>query len=107
MATYAGVVTHLGGSHAGRYDYFHGVGDGVVAGDVKSKATPANIPTHCLVRLIRDQDALLVQAQWSHPTTGAFRFENLSLDYTYTVIAYDHTLNYRAVITDRVTPVSA
>lgn len=107
MAIYSGAVTLLPSVHAGRYDYFHGVGNGVIAGDVKTKATPANLPTLCLVRLIRDQDALLVQAQWSNPTTGAFRFENLSLEYTYTVIAYDHTLNYRAVITDRVTPVSA
>lgn len=105
MATYSGAVTELSGLHVGRYDYFHGVGNGVIAGDVKTKATPANLPTLCLVRLFRDQDGQLIKAQWTNPTTGAFRFEALSMDYTYTAEAYDHTRNHRTVIADGITPV--
>ena len=104
MAIYSGAVTQLPGVHVGRYDYFHGVGDGVVDGVVKTKATPANFPTHCLVRLFREQDGQFLAAQWSHPTAGTYSFRNLSMDYTYTVVALDHTLNFLAVIADRIPP---
>ena len=105
MATYSGAVTHMLGMHAGRYDYFHGQGNGVVAGTVKTKATPTNLPTFCKVWLIRFEDKLPIAAQWTNAATGAFSFANLSMDYTYTVEAFDHTLNFRAVIADRVAPV--
>lgn len=105
MATYSGAVTTLPNLHAGRYDYFHGVGDGVVEGTVKTKATPTNLPTNCLVRLFRDQDGLLIKATWSDATTGAFSFTSLSMDYTYTAMAVDHTNNFRAVVADRVAPI--
>lgn len=105
MATYAGTVTTLSGLHAGRYDYFHGVGNGVVAGTVRTKATPADLPTSCLVRLFRDQDGLFIKATWSDATTGAFSFSSLAMDYTYTAMAVDHTNNFRAVVADRVAPI--
>ena len=104
MATYSGAVTHMLGMHAGRYDYFHGQGDGVVPGFVRTKASPTNLPTFCKVWLIRYEDKLPIAAQWSNPVTGAFSFANLSTDYTYTVEAFDHTLNRRAVLKDRVPP---
>lgn len=104
MATYAGVVAHIGGTYAGRYDYFHGVGDGVVDGNVKTKGSPTNLPTFCKAWLIRYEDKLPIAAQWTNPTTGAFSFANLSMEYTYTVEAFDHTLNRRAVLKDRVPP---
>lgn len=104
MATYTGAVTHLIEPQPTRYDYFAGVGDGYVSGTIKTKSTPADIPTLALVRLVRDQDGLLIQAQWTNPTTGAYRFDNLSLDYQYTVTAFDPAKNYRAVIADNITP---
>ena len=105
MATYSGAVTMLDGLHRGRYDYFHGVGDGVVYGTVKTKAAPANLPTYCKVWLIRFEDKLPIAAMWTDATTGAYSFANLSMDYTYSVEAFDHTLNRRAVIKDRVPPI--
>ena len=105
MATYSGAVTELSGLHVGRYDYFHGVGDGVIAGDVETEATPANLPTHCKVWLIRFEDKLPIAAMWTNATTGAYSFGNLSMDYTYSVEAFDHTRNHLAVIADGITPV--
>ena len=73
-----------------------------VVGVTKIKGSP-NAPFRCRVRLLRDRDALLVREVWSDAITGAFVFEGVSEDYTYTAYAQDHTGNFRAVITDRIT----
>ena len=103
MATYSGAVTSLGGFHVGRYDYFHGVGDGFIAATVKTKATPVDFPAFCKVWLFRFDDWALLAAQWTDPVTGAYRFENLSTDYAYSVVAVDPANNYRALIADNLT----
>ena len=104
---YTGLTTRPGSIHIGRYDYFHGQGEGVVAGTVKTKGTPANFPTVCKVWLFRYEDWLTDGAHWTDAVTGAFSFTQLNMDYTYCVVAIDHTLNRRAVIMDRVAPILA
>lgn len=76
-------------------------GRGRITGTVKN--TPAT-PVHRLVRLYREPGGLLVQSAWSDPITGAYTFNGVSLDYRYTVVSFDHTEAFRAVIADRVVP---
>jgi hypothetical protein len=45
-----------------------------------------------------------VREMWSDPTTGAYAFENIDATQKYTVVSYDYTQNYRAVIGDNITP---
>ena len=76
-------------------------GRGRITGTVKN--TPAT-PVHRLLRLYREPGGLLVKSTWSHPDTGAYTFDGLSMDYRYTVVSFDHTQAFRAVIADRVIP---
>ena len=80
-------------------DFIHG-GDGTLTGTVKEQNTPANTPLRRKVRLFREVDGLLLQETWSDATTGVYTFSNLQTQYKYTVVSYDYTLNYRAVIAD-------
>ncbi len=41
---------------------------------------------------------------WSDEGTGEYVFTDLDLTRKYTVFAYDHTLAYRAVIADNLSP---
>lgn len=84
------------------YDSIHG-GAGAITGTVEEKAAP-NVPLRRKVRLHRDVDGMLVRETWSNATTGAYTFTDISLAYTYTVIAYDYALNYRAVGANAITP---
>lgn len=77
-----------------------------VTGTVKRKGTPSNIPTRARVRLYRDRDGLFVAETWSDATTGAYAFDYIASGYTYSAVAYDPTLAYRAVVGDRLTPVA-
>lgn len=86
---------HLDMEHGGRYR---------IASTVKAKGSPANIPLHRRVQLIRERGSLVIRETWSDPVTGDYVFDNISGDYTYTVVAYDYTHNYRAVIADNLTP---
>jgi hypothetical protein len=90
----------------GRNDYLTGVrGEGIgrISGTVKDKGTP-NIPTFARVRLVRERDFLPMRETWSDPTTGAYQFDYVDEMQKYTVIAFDHTHNERAVIADNLTP---
>lgn len=89
---------------AGRKDYLTGVlgqGIGRVVGTVKD--TPDS-PVYRKVRLIRERDGLPMREMWSDPTTGAYDFQYVDELQTYTVVSYDHTKNFRAVIADGLTP---
>ncbi len=79
-------------------------GRGLITDTVKTKATLANIPTHCKVRLVRDIDGKVIQEQWTDPVTGTYRFDNFDANHTYTVIAIHPLGSFRAVIADRLTP---
>lgn len=79
-------------------------GRGRVAGTVKTTNTPTNTPAHRRVRLYRDRDAHFVAEQWSDPVTGAYSFDYVDPLHTYTVLSYDHTGTFRAVVADNLTP---
>ncbi len=76
---------------------------GIVYGSVQQKGTPTNLPLVRKVRLHREVDGLPLRETWSN-AAGNYEFADLSLDYKYTAIAYDHTHDYRAVIADNLTP---
>lgn len=86
-----------------RNDTFFG-GRGVINGTVKEKSTPANLPLFRKVRLIDERSGYVVAETWSDATTGNYSFANIDRSRTYTVVSYDHTGLYRAVIADRLTP---
>lgn len=71
-------------------------GPGRISGTVK--VTP-NSPVSRLLRLYREPGGLLVASTWSD-AQGAYSFDNLALGYRYTVVSFDHTRLYRAVIAD-------
>lgn len=85
-----------------RHLYFSGRGR--VSGTVKTPNTPVNTPVHRRVRLYRERDAYVVAEQWSDPVTGAYSFDYVDPAITYTVLSYDHTGNFRAVVADNLTP---
>lgn len=78
-------------------------GRGRVRGTAKEKGTP-DAPVYRRVRLGRERDGMVIREQWSDPTTGAYDFQYVDELQQYTVVAYDHLRNYRAVIADNLTP---
>lgn len=77
-------------------------GNGRVLGTVKMAGTP-NTPLSRKVRLIDETTGLLVREMWSTPA-GDYAFLNVDTLHKYTVVAYDHTHDKRAVIADNITP---
>lgn len=75
-----------------------------IVGTVKEKALPTNIPLRRRVRLHREIDGRLIRETWSDAVTGNYSFENIRGDARYTIISFDYTNNYRAVIADNVAP---
>ncbi len=74
-----------------------------VTGTVAEKALLANTPLARRVMLIDEQSHRVVRETWSD-AAGNYTFASVRSGTTYTVLAYDHTTLYRAVIADRVTP---
>ncbi|MEG0937904.1 hypothetical protein [Comamonas sp.] len=98
---------HLGVETGAVRDYVTGVlgaGVGRVYGSVQRKDTPANTPLKRRVLLVRERDGLVVREVWSDPVTGEYDFRYIDELQTWTVIAYDHEHNFRAVVADSVTP---
>ncbi|CAM3328041.1 hypothetical protein POHY109586_02120 [Polaromonas hydrogenivorans] len=85
-------------------DYSTEGGRGLITDTVKTKATPANIPTHCKVRLLRDIDDKVIREEWTDPVTGVYTFDYFDEHFTYSVKATHPTGAKRAVIADRLTP---
>lgn len=84
----------------GKHDiYFGGVGQ--VVGTVKN--TPAT-PVRRRVLLIEEATRAVIRETWSEAATGAYSFGRVAMNTTYTVVSYDHTQAFRAVVTDRVVP---
>jgi len=71
-----------------------------VAGTAKN--TP-NLPVVRRVALIDERSRRVVRETWSD-TAGNYSFDCINANTTYTVLAYDHTETYRAVVADRVLP---
>ncbi|MBT2304707.1 hypothetical protein J7E70_30265 [Variovorax paradoxus] len=80
-----------------------GLGIGRISGTTKEHGSP-NTPVRCRVRLVRERDFLAVREMWSDATTGAYSFDYVDELEKYTVVAFDHTHNERAVIADNLTP---
>lgn len=78
---------------------FDGIGQ--ITGTVKN--TPAT-PVHRRVLLIDEATQQTLRQTWSDASTGVYRFANVQMGRTYTVLSYDHTLAFRAVVADRVLP---
>lgn len=89
-----------------RNQYLGGDYKGQVKGFTKEQATPTSpkTPVFRRVRLIRDRDGVLMGETWSDKTTGAFTFLYVNSVDPCTVLSYDHTGNFRAVVADRVVP---
>lgn len=85
------------------YDLENG-GRGVILGTVKLDTDPVDLPLRRRVRLHREVDGMPVRETWSDAATGAYLFTHIHQGMRYTVIAYDHEHNYRAVVADNVTP---
>lgn len=81
-------------------------GRGRIIGTVKEKHTPANAPLKRRVVLLSMPGSRAVRETWSDPVTGAYAFNDIAADRTYTVISYDHTGIYRGVVADNLTPES-
>jgi len=79
-------------------------GTGVISGTVKVEADPVDTPVMRRVRLLSERDGLLVRDMWSNPTTGAYAFANIDPTIKYTVLTYDYSHNFRAVVADNITP---
>ena len=78
-------------------------GKGKITGTTKIKGSP-DAPVSRRVRLMREKDNICIREVWSDPQTGAYQFLNINPAVVYTVITYDHTKNYRAVIADGLVP---
>lgn len=79
-------------------------GRGRVIGTVKEKGAPTNIPLHRRVVLLSMPGSRAMRETWSDPASGAYEFRGVDMNRRYTVISYDHTGAYRAVIADNIQP---
>ncbi len=79
-------------------------GDGMVAGNVKRKGDPDNIPLRRKVLCMDMLTSTVVDETWSDAITGEYTFLCLDRSRRYTVLSYDHTRAYRAAIADQLTP---
>ena len=80
-------------------DAYNG-GVGVVYGTVKEKTTPVNTPLRRRVILIDEASRIVIRETWSNNVTGEYSFPGVKLGVPYTVLSYDHTDAYRAVVAD-------
>jgi len=79
-------------------------GRGRIVGTVKNKGEPSDAPVYRRVRLFKDRDGQCVAETWSDAATGAYVFENINPAHKYSVLSYDHTGQFRAVVADSLTP---
>lgn len=75
-------------------------GDGQIVGTVKQKSTPANTPLRRKVLLLDETTNIVMRETWSDAVTGAYAFSHIDRFRRYSVITFDYTNNYRAVIAD-------
>ena len=78
-------------------------GRGRIEGTVKEKGTP-DVPVARQVWLVAEVTGTVIRETWSAPN-GTYAFDYIDHRYKYTVVAFDHTGNYRAVIADNLAPV--
>nr|WP_295785148.1 LamG-like jellyroll fold domain-containing protein [Rhodoferax sp.] len=73
-----------------------------LTGTVAEKNTPTNTPLSRRVALIDEATRRTIRETWSNDN-GDYTFPDIA-DRTYTVLAYDHTHAYRAVVADNLAP---
>lgn len=80
----------------------HASGLGYIASTVEKQeeSDPAPSPVARRVVLLVEPTLQQVAETVSDPVTGAYRFDGLSMSARFTVVAYDHLRNWRAVIAD-------
>lgn len=83
--------------------WYQNKGPGRVYGTLKIAGTP-NTPVARLLKIHRDSDGAAVGTTVSEPALGTYEFAGLWMDETYTVVAFDHTRTYRAVVADKLVP---
>jgi hypothetical protein len=91
---------------AARFYYDPYTGTHRVTGTTKAYALGSNIPISRRVQLIDDISGNVVRQAWSDPLTGVYSFDNILSSLKYSVVSYDHTGLYKAVIADNLTPTS-
>ena len=69
--------------------------------DIVAIDSNPDIPVSRKVRLFDRATGRLVRETWSDPTTGRYRFDRIRLG-PWTIVAYDHTDFYNAVIADNI-----
>ncbi len=79
-----------------------GVGLGRITGTVKEWADP-NAPVHRRIQLFRVFDGVVIREVWSDPTTGAYTLNYIDELQVWTVISYDHTGAFSAVVASGLT----
>jgi len=77
-------------------------GTGTITDTVTKKALPANAPLHRRVLLMDQRSQVVFRETWSDAATGAYTFPGVKTGVPYTVLAYDYTGQYRAVIADNI-----
>lgn len=79
-------------------------GAGKISGTVKEHGASVDAPVHRKVRLFDERSGFFIDETWSDPVTGNYVFTQLRVDIAYTVISYDYTKAFRAVVADRLVP---
>lgn len=77
-------------------------GTGTITDTVTKKALPANTPLHRRVLLMDQRSQVVFRETWSDAVTGAYTFPGVKTGVPYTVLTYDYTGQYRAVIADNI-----
>jgi hypothetical protein len=85
------------------FTYDPDVGALTLTGTVAERGTP-NAPLRRRVNLIEQITGRVIRETWSDAATGAYSFPNIMGGRKYTVVSYDHTGFYRAVIADSLEP---
>lgn len=85
------------------YDFNFG-GRFKIDGTLKVDDTPTDLPVARRLFLLAEPSLNRIASTFSDPVTGAYSFQNISNLYKYTIIAYDYTHTYRAVVADNITP---
>ena len=92
----------LVGGSAAALDVYDG-GTGQIFGTVAEKNLPTDIPLARRVTLIDESTRRTIREAWSSPA-GDYTFSSINAARKYTVLAYDHENEYRAVVADNLTP---
>lgn len=85
------------------FDAYNG-GIGIIYGTTKEKHSPANTPLRRKVLLLDERSQMAIRETWSDAITGYYEFRGVKQGVPYTVISYDHTGAYCAVVADAQLP---